>query len=184
MKTLFFHSWTGYVYQNIFNNFNFICITPSYPSLFEIKQKIQSLKPLNLSNDNFYINSLYQTPLLSASSRLKSHLAYKLGEAMIDNSKSLLGYIRMPYVLSYIKDKHNKEQKQYQEKIKKNPKLKLPPLESYSDYKESLKIKTTLSYKLGEALIKAYKQNFFKFPLPFIANNTNYNGEGAYYGFI
>ncbi|WP_104722574.1 glycosyltransferase family 8 protein, partial [Helicobacter mesocricetorum] len=91
----------------------------------------------------------------TASSRLKSHLAYKLGEAMIDNSKSLLGYIRMPYVLSYIKDKHNKEQKQYQEKIKKNPKLKLPPLESYSDYKESLKIKTTLSYKLGEALITA-----------------------------
>ncbi|WP_104722496.1 glycosyltransferase family 2 protein [Helicobacter mesocricetorum] len=116
----------------------------------------------------------------TASSRLKSHLAYKLGEAMILNSKSLLGYIRMPYVLSYIKDKHNKEQKQYQEKINKNPKLKLPPLESYSDYKESLKIKTTLSYKLGEALIKAYKQNFFKFPLPFIANNTNYNGGGGH----
>ncbi|WP_104722623.1 hypothetical protein [Helicobacter mesocricetorum] len=94
-------------------------------------------------------------PFLSASSRLKSHLAYKLGEAMIDNSKSLLGYIRMPYVLSYIKDKHNKEQKQYQEKIKKNPNLKLPPLESYSDYKEGLKIKRSLSYKLGEALIKA-----------------------------
>ncbi|MBX7546379.1 CatB-related O-acetyltransferase [Helicobacter turcicus] len=92
---------------------------------------------------------------LGASSRLKSHLSYKLGVALIDNSKSLLGYIRMPYVLSYIKDKHYKEQKEYQEKIKKNPKLKLPPLESYFDYKESLKIKTSLSYKLGEALIKA-----------------------------
>ncbi|AWI34981.1 hypothetical protein [Helicobacter apodemus] len=92
---------------------------------------------------------------LGASSRLKSHLSYKLGEAMILNSKSLLGYIRMPYVLSYIKDKHKQEQKEYQEKLKKNPNLKLPTLESYRDYEDSLKIKNTLSYKLGEALIKA-----------------------------
>ncbi len=61
----------------------------------------------------------------------------------------------MPYVLSYIKDKHKQEQKEYQEKIKKNPSLKLPTLESYRDYKDALKIKNTLSYQLGEALIKA-----------------------------
>ncbi len=42
---------------------------------------------------------------------------------MIANSKSLLGYIRMPFVLSYIKDKHKHEQKIYQEKIKKDPSL-------------------------------------------------------------
>ncbi|EAH5394386.1 hypothetical protein D8975_08430, partial [Campylobacter coli] len=33
----------------------------------------------------------------------------------------------------------------------------LPPLESYPDYKEALKLKNHLSYKLGEALIKANK---------------------------
>ncbi|MBX0811586.1 hypothetical protein I7W70_04545, partial [Campylobacter jejuni] len=82
---------------------------------------------------------------------------YKLGQAMIINSKSLLGYIRMPFVLSYIKDKHKQEQKIYQEKIKKDPSLKLPPLESYPDYKEALKEKECLTYKLGEALIKANK---------------------------
>ncbi|VEJ08447.1 Uncharacterised protein [Helicobacter pullorum] len=76
---------------------------------------------------------------------------------MIENSKSLLGYIRMPYVLSYIKDKHKQEQQQYQETIKKNPNLKLPNLESYPDYKESLKEKECLTYKLGEALMKADK---------------------------
>ncbi|WP_104721497.1 hypothetical protein [Helicobacter mesocricetorum] len=111
----------------------------------------QSIKTLKTQTQTLQFHLNYGT----ASSRLKSHLAYKLGEAMILNSKSLWGTIRMPYVLSCIKDKHYKEQKQYQEKIKKNPKLKLPPLESYSDYKESLKIKTTLSYKLGEALITA-----------------------------
>ncbi|EFU6016267.1 alpha-2,3-sialyltransferase [Campylobacter coli] len=63
----------------------------------------------------------------------------------------------MPFVLSYIKDKHKQEQKIYQEKIKKDPSLKLPPLESYSDYKEALKEKECLTYKLGESLIKANK---------------------------
>lgn len=93
--------------------------------------------------------------LLGASSRIKSHLSYKLGQALILNSKSLLGYIRMPYVVSYIKEKHKQEQKDYQARIAKNPKLKFPPLQSYADYKESLKEKECLTYKLGEALIKA-----------------------------
>ncbi|WP_235688435.1 hypothetical protein [Campylobacter coli] len=93
----------------------------------------------------------------SAKSRIRNHLSYKLGEAMIENSKSLLGYIRIPYVLSCIKDKHKQEQQQYQEAIKKNPNLKLPALESYPDYKESLKEKECFTYKLGEALIKADK---------------------------
>ncbi len=63
--------------------------------------------------------------------------------------------IRLPYVLSYIKESHRIEQQQYQERIKKNPKLKLPPLESYADYKEAIQIKNYTSYKLGEGLIAA-----------------------------
>ncbi|MFG5086316.1 hypothetical protein O8I31_00620 [Campylobacter lari] len=93
----------------------------------------------------------------SSKSRIQNQLSYKLGQAMIVNSKSFLGYIKMPFVLSYIKDKHTQEQKIYQEKIKKDPSLKLPPLESYPDYKEALKEKECLTYKLGEALIKANK---------------------------
>ncbi|EQA6090011.1 hypothetical protein ACX48U_001824, partial [Campylobacter coli] len=90
-----------------------------------------------------------------AKNRIQNQLSYKLGQAMIVNSKSLLGYIRMPFALSYIKDKHKQEQKIYQEKIKKDPSLKLPPLEDYPDYKEALKEKECLTYKLGEALIRA-----------------------------
>ncbi|WP_234931623.1 hypothetical protein [Campylobacter coli] len=93
----------------------------------------------------------------TAKSRIQNQLSYKLGQAMIVNSKSVLGYIRMPFVLSYIKDKHKQEQKIYQEKIKKDPSLKLPPLEDYPDYKEALKLKNHLSYKLGQALIQANK---------------------------
>ncbi|EHH0538162.1 glycosyltransferase family 2 protein [Campylobacter lari] len=93
-----------------------------------------------------------------AKQRIQNQLSYKLGQAMIINSKSLLGYIKMPFVLSYIKDKHNQEQKIYQEKIKKDPSLILPPLKNYPDYKEALKEKQCLTYKLGQALIQANKE--------------------------
>ena len=96
----------------------------------------------------------------SAKYRIKNHLSYKLGSAMILNSKSVLGYIRMPFVLSYIFEIHKKEQEIYNEKINKNPKLKLPKLESYSDYAEALKCKNHLSYKLGNAFLKAHKYRF------------------------
>ncbi|EKH1709658.1 DUF1919 domain-containing protein [Campylobacter lari] len=99
----------------------------------------------------------FQSQHGTAKTRIQNQLSYKLGQAMIINSKSFLGYIRMPFVLSYIKDKHKQEQKIYQEKIKKDPSLKLPPLENYPDYKEALKLKNHLSYKLGQALIKANK---------------------------
>ncbi|WP_260628589.1 hypothetical protein [Campylobacter jejuni] len=82
----------------------------------------------------------------SAKSRIQNHLSYKLGQALITNSKSILGYIRMPFVLSYIKDKHKFEQKAYEEKIKENPNLALPPLEAYPDYKEALKEKECFTY--------------------------------------
>ncbi|ECQ9132823.1 hypothetical protein ACNGHC_03605 [Campylobacter jejuni] len=116
-----------------------------------IKHQNQDL--LKKINENAYF--IYLKEYESAKARIREHLAYKLGHAMIVNSKSLLGYIRMPFVLSYIKDKHKQEQKIYQEKIKKDLSLKLPSLESYPDYKEALKEKECLTYKLGEALIKA-----------------------------
>ena len=104
-------------------------------------------------NTDLYFALNYGT----AKSRIKNQLSYKLGEAMIANSKSLWGYIKMPYILSYIKETHQTNQKLYQEKIKANPNLKLPPLESYPDYNEAIKIKEHLSYKLGGALIDADK---------------------------
>ncbi|EJX6059455.1 alpha-2,3-sialyltransferase, partial [Campylobacter coli] len=71
--------------------------------------------------------------------------------------KNIFGILFMPvYIISTLLS-HKQEQKIYQEKIKKDPSLKLPSLESYPDYKEALKFKNHLSYKLGQALIKANK---------------------------
>ena len=134
--------------------------------------KIKELKAKKLEQELKLNTSFVYLPInLSAKSRIHNHLSYKLGKAMIENSKSILGYIRMPYVLSYIKEQHHKEQKQYQEQIKKNPNLKLPKLESYKDYKEALKEKECFTYKLGEAFIRANTLNLKS--KNNINNNTN-----------
>ncbi|EIB12675.1 putative sugar transferase [Campylobacter coli H9] len=124
-----------------------------------INKKLQAKqlsKKLGIKMNDFMpkITMIYPN---SAKIRIQNQLSYKLGQAMIVNSKSILGYIRMPFVLSYIYDKHKQEQKIYQEKIKKDSSLILPPLESYPDYKEALKEKKCFTYKLGQELIKANK---------------------------
>ncbi|EAL2160450.1 hypothetical protein JJ980_001778, partial [Campylobacter coli] len=111
-------------------------------------------KKYNIIKPKLHYNFIYPN---SAKIRIQNQLSYKLGQAMIVNSKSILGYIRMPFVLSYIYDKHKQEQKIYQEKIKKDSSLILPQLESYPDYKEALKEKECFTYKLGQALIQANK---------------------------
>ncbi|EIG9186271.1 hypothetical protein RFA78_001662 [Campylobacter coli] len=99
----------------------------------------------------------FQTKYGTAKTRIQNQLSYKLGQAMIVNSKSFLGYLIMPMALLSIMISHKQEQKIYQEKIKKDTSLKLPPLENYPDYQEALKLKNQFSYKLGEALIQANK---------------------------
>ena len=120
----------------------------------DLEFKEQDIKQLVLGIQN---NLQQILPKKSVKTRIHNHLAYKLGSAMIDNSKSFLGYIRMIYVLSYIKDKHLQEQKLYKEKIKIYPNLALPPLENYDDYKEALKEKECFTYQLGLSFMKAHK---------------------------
>ncbi|EDH3399624.1 hypothetical protein GC840_09080, partial [Campylobacter coli] len=109
----------------------------------------------------------FQSQHGTAKQRIQNQLSYKLGQTMIVNSKNIFGILFMPvYIISTLLS-HKQEQKIYQEKIKKDPSLKLPSLESYPDYKEALKFKNHLSYKLGQALIKAnktwYKGGYVRF---------------------
>lgn len=100
-------------------------------------------------------SSGYET-FFTAASRIQSHLAYKLGQILIKDSKSLIGVSKLPLEILLIILKHRREQRQYKAKIANNPNLKLPPLESYLDYKESLKIKNYFSYQLGEAFLVSF----------------------------
>ncbi|EPX8748455.1 hypothetical protein ACW2Q5_001780 [Campylobacter coli] len=160
-------------YNKIIGNIELEIFSYLIPNLLEnlhvIKNKDEKCKfldrvynSLSKANCTTQLNQLqsklsFQTKYGTAKIRIQNQLSYKLGQAMIVNSKSFLGYLIMPMALLSIMISHKQEQKIYQEKIKKNPSLKLPPLESYPDYKEALKFKNHLSYKLGEALIQANK---------------------------
>ncbi|MBF7043808.1 glycosyltransferase family 2 protein, partial [Campylobacter volucris] len=99
----------------------------------------------------------FQNKYGTAILRIQNQLSYKLGQAMIVNSKLIFSRFKLPFVLLSIVVVYKQEQRMYKAKIKKDPSLKLPPLESYPDYKEALKEKECLAYKLGQALIKANK---------------------------
>ncbi|MCV3336563.1 hypothetical protein L8T90_01050 [Campylobacter sp. RKI_CA19_01121] len=122
-----------------------------------IKLKNQTIQN-NLTQIQLLSNQLsFQAKHGTVKSRIQNQLSYKLGQAMIVNSKSILGYLITPMVLLSVIISHKQEQKIYQEKIKKDPSLKLPLLEDYPDCQEALKLKNHLSYKLGQAFIKANK---------------------------
>ena len=103
----------------------------------------------------------------TAKARIQDQLSYKLGQAMIVNSKSISGCLLMPITLLSIAIAHKQSKKIYQEKIKKDPSLKLPPIERYPDYKEAVKIKSYFSYKLGYLVSQGFKNPFLLFLLPY-----------------
>ncbi|MFX3626364.1 DUF2972 domain-containing protein [Campylobacter sp. LH-2024] len=96
----------------------------------------------------------------SAVERIKNHLAYKLGQAMIEYNKNGGGYLSLFKKLYNIKKQHKKEKQIYQETIKVFPTLKYPELKQCPDYNEALKCYFHLSYMLGEVLIKADQDKF------------------------
>ncbi|EAJ6221451.1 hypothetical protein VD62_08700 [Campylobacter coli] len=159
---MLYNSWTPYSYKNL-NIEDFLICKNTLSGIF--------LKILNLDfgkmymdiRDRLYLRSLQANPLSfqskygTAKSRIQNQLSYKLGQTMIINSKNIFGILFMPICIISTILSYRQEQKLYQEKIKKDPSLKLPPLESYPDYKEALKEKECLTYKLGESLIKANK---------------------------
>ncbi len=89
----------------------------------------------------------------SAIARVQEELPYKLGEALAQNTKSFWGFVRLPFVLSYIKDRHNAKERIYAQEVANSNAPALPPLSSYPDYEEALKLQRSFVYNLGKALI-------------------------------
>ncbi len=71
-------------------------------------------------------------------------LEYKLGEAMMQYSNNIFDSLKLPFILSYIIHKHLKDKEFKKQSIN---------LESYPDYREALKEKDGLIYKIGERYI-------------------------------
>ncbi|EKN0132056.1 sulfotransferase family 2 domain-containing protein [Campylobacter coli] len=136
-------------------------------NLIQIQNLNQTIETKNktIQNKDDLLN--FQAQYGTAKSRIQNQLSYKLGQTMIVNSKSFLGCLLMPVILLGIVISYKQEQKIYKRKIEKDPSLKLPSLEQYPDYREAIKLKNHLSYKLGKELVKAnkiwYKGGYFQF---------------------
>ncbi|EOI9258723.1 glycosyltransferase family 2 protein, partial [Campylobacter jejuni] len=115
--------------------------------VFSLKKVIKNLNKILENKKTIIINQTNQIHNLNktlnfqnnygkAKIRIQNQLSYKLGQALIINSKSVLGFLSLPFIILSIVISHKQEQKAYKFKVKKNPNLALPPLETYPDYNE------------------------------------------------
>ena len=88
----------------------------------------------------------------NALEKVKEHLAYKLGEALMINYRSFFGLIFLPFIFYGIYKRH------IFLKSKKLLFLKLDEGEEY--YEEALKLQNGLYYKIGLEIIKAHKNKW------------------------
>ena len=81
-----------------------------------------------------------------AADRVKQQLAYRLGATMIAQSRSVGGWLSMPFAL-------RAEAKRFKQDQAARPNQKLPPIAQYRDAHEAERIKQHLSYRLGARMI-------------------------------
>ncbi len=117
--------------------------------------------------ESYYLeNQAYKEKLHSApkvleysAEQIKAQLAYRLGGLMIENSKSLLGYILLPISLL-------RETRHYKQEKQTKPKYEKRSLTEYEKNQVAI-VKSHLSYRLGSTLL-ANIRNPFKWPaLPY-----------------
>ncbi|EOI0733336.1 TPA: hypothetical protein ACXATO_000480 [Campylobacter jejuni] len=129
-----------------------------------------------MKNENmlFTSNNISIYPDDSAVFRVKNSLSYRLG-FMIVNSRDFFSLLKLPFLLVQILFDFKKQQSSYKYMVNRNPKLKLKPIDTYLDYRQSLNIKKHLSYQVGNALVK--HPFLFPFILIRICKNWKKNKE-------
>lgn len=95
-----------------------------------------------------------------AANRVRSQLSYRLGSVLVANSRSLTGWLGMPFALI-------REHGQFKQAHLKNRDEKLPPLREYADWEEAKRIQNHLSYRLGKILVEKGRSPVGWFSLPF-----------------
>lgn len=81
-----------------------------------------------------------------AADRVKKQLSYRLGSTMIRQSRSIGGWLNMPFALSA-------EAKRFRQDQAAGKDQQLPPIAQYRDAHEAELIKQHLSYRLGSCLL-------------------------------
>ncbi len=138
--------------------------------IFDIQEDLEKLHQENCRLEAHIKN---QNSILSfcmkygtAKQRIQNQLSYRLGQTII-NSKNIFKILFMPIFLLSNIISFKQERQVYNKKIKKDPSLILPPLEKYPDYQEAIKFKNYLSYRLGQVIIKGFKNPLSIILLPY-----------------
>ena len=97
--------------------------------------------------------------LFGAADRVKQQLSYRLGATMIRQSRSIGGWLSMPFALSA-------EAKRFKQDQVASKDQKLPPIAQYRDAHEAELIKQHLSYRLGARLLANTKTLGGRISLP------------------
>lgn len=137
--------------------------------LMQLHQVQEELERYYLENQSLKKNQVKpKAKLYGAAERIQQQLTYRLGATLIANSRSLAGWLRMPFAL-------RREGHAYRVDMSKKVNQNLPPIHTYADAYEAERYKQHLSYKLGQAFLKHIKTPWGWFVLPFalasIANN-------------
>lgn len=158
-------------------------ITSDYPSKAleeENELLLMQLHQVQEELERYYLEyqSLKKNPvnsygrLYGAADRIQQQLTYRLGATLIANSRSLGGWLRMPFAL-------RREVRAYRVDMSKKGNQNLPPIHSYADAYEAERCKQHLSYKLGQTLLKHNKTPWGWFVLPFAMLSTIKNFKKA-----
>ena len=116
----------------------------------------EELERLFLENQRLNSDPIYY----GAAERVRNQLDYRLGAAMIQGSKSISGWLSMPFALM----KENK---------KTTPnEVDLPPISLYQDAHEAEKIQNHLSYRLGKTWLKNRRTLLGWLSMPWALNKT------------
>ena len=114
--------------------------------------KNEKLRPLYLKS-NFNIENGFK--YYGAVDRVKEDLPYRLGNTIINNSKSINDIMRMPVKLI----------QEYKD-FKNSDFYNLPNIEDYEDSYKAEKVKNHLSYKIGKAIVESKKSPIKALGLP------------------
>ena len=97
---------------------------------------------------------------VGAADRVKRQLSYRLGAVMIQRSRSVGGWVTMPWALLA-------EARAFRNELAARGNKKLPPIHTYRDAQEAERVKQHLSYRLGRTLVEYGKSpvGWIKLPL-------------------
>ncbi|MDH3001387.1 hypothetical protein A1D23_12770 [Chelonobacter oris] len=104
-------------------------------------------------------------PLYGAADRIRQQLTYRIGVTLLENSRSFYGWLTMPCSLVRVTCQFRKERRTKQW-------TKLPPINQYQDAYDIKRIKSHLSYRLGEVFLTHIKNPLKWFILPAAIKQT------------